>query len=117
MLTEETVTATILELLDEFGWDYVYPENRCTYADADGNPSCFVGHIIYRLDPEAFDKIRSVEADQGSMDVCDLNERGYIDIDWRLANAVNSLQSEQDNKKTWGNAYQAYLWALEPVED
>jgi uncharacterized GH25 family protein len=68
MFTLEQVRTTLAEVVAEKGEGFVY-EDVCAYvvpenyneANTTWNPSCIVGQVIDRLDPEALDRIRGKE--------------------------------------------------------
>lgn len=66
-VTVETVIKALEEVVAEKGEDYVYPNAgaECLYA-IDGEPSCIVGHVIARLDPETFQQVVEFEDVNGS---------------------------------------------------
>ncbi len=64
MITLEHAITALHEAVEEKGADYVYDNGDydCTYSthpDPDGHrqPSCIVGHVIAKLDPNAFKEI------------------------------------------------------------
>ena len=75
-ITVDVVLETLDSIVEEYGEDYeydAYANRGCFYVGADGGPSCIVGHVLYRLDPELFKEIGHYEAThfnsfQGSTD-------------------------------------------------
>lgn len=129
--TRENVTAALKDIVAEYGEDYVYPAAgaTCTYSQPeDGKlvPSCIVGHVIYRLAPEAFAVIADLEAITNFGDSSPAQEvlRGalgdfgvqdnsaHLDPlteDRDLVYALTEAQGAQDTGHTWGQALEAYL--------
>lgn len=95
-------------VVDEVGRDYIYDSRDCRYANDDGSPSCLVGHVIHRLDPEAFAKI--ADREQGSLIglmASALTGRGWLPVGfWTVeaANAMQYAQWAQDLRQPWGLA-------------
>jgi hypothetical protein len=104
-LTRAQVEADLRELAitrgDNIGVNDDNDSNVCVYA-VDGKPSCIVGVIIHKHDPELFEvvarehNIRTVEQ---------LVMRGLI-ADNAAATLLNSVQGYQDLKMTWAEAVQ-----------
>ena len=122
MFSREKIIEAMRAVVAEKGSDYVYPESEkdggtCQYAHK-GTPSCIVGHLIHRLDPEAFAHLAVVEADHGSEPALGLvyiypngetAEGSYSYLKERLWPedldiAIQEAQSAQDFGKTWGDA-------------
>lgn len=107
-LTWENVRAAALDDLEDLGPSYVYePLERngyghpgCYYADSYGNPSCFVGRVINRIDPELFAAIRAAETLKGrSADVFDIAQDYHVPLsveDPDLLTALAEAQRIQD---------------------
>ena len=51
ILSMETVNPVLDELVKEFGEDYVYPgsASKSCYYTQNGEPSCLVGQVLFRL--------------------------------------------------------------------
>lgn len=104
--TEEQVTAVIREIVAERP-DYVYDspsgDAQCVYGDADGNPSCLVGHVIAKLDPEGFKELIGFA-----------NELAFVSTDWfdrppeDVASALLQAQITQDSGRPWAEALFQY---------
>lgn len=104
--TKEEVMTALREVVAEKGSEYVYPERVCRYAKVTGEPSCIVGHVIHKLDPEAFNKIAIAEA-EGSATVDELVALEWIPSDFWDSQAEDALctaQLLQDMYRTWGEA-------------
>lgn len=134
--TRDAVTATLKDIVAEYGEDYVYPTpidffgGSCTYSQpGDGKlvPSCIVGHVIARLAPEVFTTISELEAHDNYQNSASADDILKGDLKWwteaqedidpltedsTLISALFSAQHEQDHGKTWGEALDAYLDAL-----
>lgn len=102
--TAEAVTKALEESVAEKGADYVYiapviewEMQTCLYA-IDGQPSCLIGHALYRL----------------GVPIQKLEEIGAITIETiahtfgpmedKLVIALNQAQLSQDGGETWGKA-------------
>ena len=112
------VIKAMQEVVDEQGEDYEYESigGACYYGDRDGNPSCIVGHVIHKLDPEAFDHVVKIErewdscAAKGLTRVADgagLSESNrYLPEDFWDANTafvLQAAQGAQDLGSPWGS--------------
>ena len=103
-ITAKTALEAMRSIVKEFGGDYVYPgiENEeCTYA-RDGAPSCIVGHIAARLDPELFQRMAIEEDEHGAFSVGSFVNQ----LDSAFGEATPLLhyaQIMQDGGDTWGN--------------
>lgn len=116
--TREEVTAAIEEAVAEKGNDYIYPnyDYGCSYADENGEPSCIVGHVVAKLDPEKFAAVVDLEdGPGGSWPVYRRSDYefqkvvGFGDIfDDETIRALSAAQSRQDKGDTWGEALVGY---------
>lgn len=116
----ETVKEVLLELIEGDGASYKYESPNgdiCMYSERDGSPSCIVGHVIQRLQPEAFQTIHDyewlyVDADAEdayrarSVSVGNIFEEVNVDIPmssetFRLLQVTQRLQ---DAGLSWGAA-------------
>lgn len=141
MLSTEAVTKALEEAVAEKGEEYVYEspltdyyEGDCFYATPEGAPSCIVGHVFAKLDPEGFQRLFHNEWDGYDPDRSDDDE----DEDWSsptsmsVEGAVESLeekpeeeatialwlaQQAQDKGHSWGVAQKVYRTALENPMD
>lgn len=130
MLTKNAVAATLKELVEEKGADYVYPQwdQDCEYSQADG-PSCIVGYVIARLDPEKFEEIAAFEEDHGSFGVGSFNtyEKTYdedtdeyvpaydyptLEVEDGVISLLRVAQVQQDAGRPWGVAVAEALAVL-----
>lgn len=112
--TLEDVLNATRAVVAEKGEDYVYSNSvaeggngSCVYANEDGTPSCLVGHVIHRLDPEVFKRLAKDEAESGSQVALDLIPAGYIPEGfWEESaeHAMQEVQIHQDIGRTWGEA-------------
>lgn len=73
VFTKTAVLQTLEEIVAETGPDFVYQwrndggiGSSCTYADSEGEPSCIVGRVIAKLDPELFKAVAEAEERKGS---------------------------------------------------
>lgn len=143
--TREAVTAAFEAIIAEFGAHHTYPLQMrepyepgvmgCYYSlpekDAEGKyvPSCIVGHIVARIEPDVFQTMAALEAETGRScgaptlllgywynwgdEDGNLPEDSYTFIDEdegdvTLVNALGKAQSAQDKRRTWGEAFQEY---------
>ena len=67
-ITADDVIETLKQVVADKGEDYVYPlagsGNGCVYA-VNGEPSCIVGHVVYRLAPDLFKWMDETETETG----------------------------------------------------
>lgn len=140
-ITLEQAKKALHEAVEQKGADYVYqsPDSyleECAYSttpDQGSAPSCIVGHVIAKLDPETFAKIVETEwsFNEGDQD----NEWGsstpaHWDVYTRsvgeltgefpdlfadpdTVNLMAQAQYYQDVGHTWGEAEEAALGVLE----
>jgi hypothetical protein len=117
----ERVVETAKMVVAERGADYVYkrPTNTfgvptCLYVDVDRDqPSCLVGHVLHRLGVP-LETLKS--ADQFSFpatDVCHDLLGGSAFDDGEISHFLDAVQSRQDIGRTWGEALQNGLEALD----
>lgn len=123
--TKDAVIAALEEIVKEKGEDYVYPQAEkflpCVYA-VDGEPSCIVGQVIAKIDPDLLKEVAEFEArTESSFGVTSFNrpdddDRGrsfdtvsneYIeypslDADPEAWNILRIAQSRQDNRQYYG---------------
>lgn len=109
----ERVLEVTREVVDERpGYTYKTPERfgryGCWYADEEGNPSCLVGHVIQRLDPEAFQQlVEFEEREQRSEAAISIPElipdlKSLMTRDgWQ---AMQAAQNSQDEGYSWSAA-------------
>ena len=127
--TRDTVRQVFRDILEEYGWDNVYEgqnaKGECLYFK-DGKPSCVVGHIIHRIDPDIGRSIAALEEElehsesfmrlnQGDLTFNIDDDRlagpGCITQDLGLAEALENAQGIQDCGGEWGEAY----WGFDAV--
>lgn len=124
----ETVTQVLNEVVAEFGEHYVYPGRHdimgCVYAVASEDdpdefaPSCIVGQVIARIDPEAFQKLGEMEARLGSKTARFIFTDESSPLfgrtnDAALVSGLYFAQSEQDLGGTWGEALARYRYQID----
>ena len=82
----------------------------CTYS-RQGTPSCLVGHVIYALEPDTFEKIKDIEEIKiMSMPVAELRDGDWLAEDFWSDDAevaMQAAQDAQDSGLTWGQAVYA----------
>ena len=100
----ENVRQALEESIAEKGADYTYPRaGGCFYA-LNGHPSCIVGHVVNRIDPELFHKLIELDRDGGDTDWATMAERLGLDGDPFLTDALAAAQEAQDRGRPWGVA-------------
>ena len=118
-LTVEQVSETLEEIVAEHGADYYYPQanESCFYTERGPGgvtvPSCIVGHVVARLDPDTFKKIAVYEADGDTLDARNLPSLVGLDMEADAVEALQQAQFRQDEGESWGGALQAYYNSLE----
>lgn len=124
--TKSAVVQALAEIVAETGEDYIYPYavgqgslKSCQYAE-EGVPSCIVGRVIAKLDPELFNEVQEVEQNVGSFAVSDFSTPGNpsgtsewtypeLDADKWVINVLDAVQQKQDNGKPYGPAVLAAI--------
>lgn len=115
MITGEQVLEALKEVVaGKEKYYYKDTHTSCKYADADGNPSCVVGHAIFKLDPDLFQKIKQIEAKEGSFPITRLlnwyaeeigtDSDGLLPISVVAAELLEYAQFSQDGGHSWGTA-------------
>ena len=110
--TLDDVLNAARKIIEDEGGDYVYdPQGEgCTYS-RQGTPSCLVGHVIYALEPDTFEKIKDIEEIKGGSQVAAaLRGDGWIRENFWTPDAEvarQAMQDEQDKGRTWGEAVYA----------
>lgn len=129
-LTTEEVLKALDEAVAERGADYVYERaehgDQCQYS-LDGQPSCIVGHVLAKLDPEKFQQVVEYEQTTGSSFPFYAFDRGdgrnlygdliaseefepgeptypTLEVDEKAAEILRIAQREQDGARPWGEA-------------
>lgn len=139
-LTAETVTTALDELIAERGEDFtyeraeiVYPSGYVdkvyAYSNSDGTPSCIVGCVLAKVEPEAFQKLHNLEwsSDPGgftatgsvysiaddylSAELPELRDAETHGLS-PLGLALRAAQSVQDGGAPWSEARNAFLTNL-----
>ena len=102
-ITAKTALEAMRAIVKEFGGDYVYPaieDEECTYA-RDGAPSCIVGHIAARLDPDLFQRMAIEEDEHGAFSVGS-RVNDLSSAFGEAATLLHEAQLRQDKGDTWG---------------
>lgn len=118
--TFEDVNRVLHELAAERP-DYVYERPyqpgkaaACVYSTHDGQPSCIIGHVIARLDPDEFKDIHNMEWRENKGDSC-----GVVDLAWsdqftnEQVSALSVAQGAQDAGEQWRDAVASFDSLLE----
>ena len=87
----------------------VWRDTDCTYSDPDGNPSCIVGHVMYKVLPEALWQalVQDEWSGSGGGPVCISASHHDLICAVFEEDAVKVLgdaQVFQDGGATWGNS-------------
>lgn len=105
--TRQDVLEAARMVVADKGEGYVYEKFSCSYAD-NGEPSCFVGHVVYILDKEAFARLAKVEEELGTESVKYLmGGDDYLPVGFWTTAASDFLaivQDQQDGRETYGYA-------------
>lgn len=106
--TNAEVNAALRAALDEKGEDYVYDSsNGCRY-EKEGGPSCLVGYVIHKLDPDAFQRVVEFENDhlmnKGDNSFSNVASSLRLPFDYDQRRALEMVQSAQDRGASWGRA-------------
>lgn len=121
-ITTAAVTATIRQVVKEYGEDYVYPPaqsgDNCQYV-IDDKPSCLVGVVLARLGVP-ITHLKAGDASEGHFGATaeDLIPRlqwaGVINFEEpsKVAHALRQAQYVQDVARSWGIALENYGNAL-----
>lgn len=151
--SQSQVTKALKKAVEAKGGGYVYPharppysyENsfaRCSYTNADGSPSCIVGHVVAALDPSVLEKVGEYERESGESFGVEVlvtgfdefgrdyeydeydepiePEPGYpilakdarFEVDGMVQAALAAAQTVQDMTGTWAEALDAYKRVL-----
>lgn len=132
----KNVTRVIEEIVAERPY-YVYDNGyagACTYSNADGTPSCLVGHVVYRIDPEFFKELAADEEwvipgygePSYIAGVPDTAENLNYPFDGEVVTeeeqelvrmALLLAQQSQDNGEEWNRALSKFHNAAEQADD
>jgi len=110
-ITAKTALEAMRSIVKEFGADYVYPaigDEECAYARG-GAPSCIVGHIVARLDPDLFLQLGQMEDENGPFAIGSPEGHGN-ELRDSLGDAYQLLlraQQGQDKGDTWGSVLES----------
>lgn len=114
--TNAEILAAARAAIEEKGANYVYTRwnPSCTYANAKGAPSCLVGHIVKRLDPEAFKRLRAAERATrlSSPGISIANSEARLGFTDDQLEVLVYAQDAQDTGAWWGKAL-SYIEALD----
>lgn len=116
--TNAEINAAMNKALDEKGQDYIYaqPEHGCSYA-VGGERSCIVGHVLFYLDEDMFNKVVAWEESPHSSDLTFDQVAADLELpfdDDQVA-ALRNAQIDQDNGTAWGAAAVTYAQSLGEV--
>lgn len=111
-ITDEQLNAAIEEVVAEKGENFIYAKATCSYAE-DGQPSCIVGHVFAKVDPDLFAAVAAFEATrEDSFAVFDaphqLDEMFEARFSPEAMRALATAQARQDIRMSWGEALAAY---------
>lgn len=112
-MTFENVTPVIEQIVKDAGEDFVFP-GQCRYFNDYDVPQCLVGHVFHRMGVEYPERVGKFESLTNYFSVDHLfNDLGG---DPDLGRALKMAQVTQDNRKTWGEALDAYNVYVPAVE-
>lgn len=119
-ISKIAVVESLKEIVAEYGADYVYrkpqPTDTCQYTNPDGSPSCLVGHVIARVNPEAFATIAATEyyeetydegpygAIEAAVEGIEINFNVELGFDQETIALLGVVQNAQDRGTAWGDA-------------
>ena len=100
--TDKQVMTALEDSLRERGADYVYlkaPAGVCTYS-RDGKPSCLVGLVVHKLDPEAFREMAHREHNGMGVLMRPADEvlPGFLEISEKMLAILYGVQTDQDKQ-------------------
>lgn len=119
-LTYERALELARKIVSEFGEDYVYPENHkergasaasapsCMYVH-DGQPSCLVGHVLYRHGVSIKDLV-----DREFLSAWEV-AAGLVASDEKTRQFLEAVQVAQDKGTTWNQAVDQGVKFVEEV--
>lgn len=114
--TNAEINAALKAAVEEKGESYTYPARigGCFYEDG-GQPSCIVGHVLYNLDPEMFQRVAEWEA--VTKNTRFTNAARYLSLPFHKDQvaALQKAQDAQDNQWSWGTAALDYANTLGEV--
>ena len=104
----EDVLLSLKEIVHAKGERYVYEkavDGRCVYYDPDTEqPSCLVGHFVYKEGLLSFDDIAPYEDDNAESMTQQLEHDQIAYFDSRSVQLLNIAQELQDQGRPWGEA-------------
>lgn len=115
-IAKNAVVESLKEIVAEYGAGYVYqkpqPIDTCQYTNPDGSPSCLVGHVIARVNPEAFATIAATEYDydsptgaiEAAVEGIEINFNVELGFDQETIALLGVVQNAQDRGTAWGDA-------------
>lgn len=95
--------------------EYLHEFGVCSYVNRDGGPSCLAAQVIYRFNPELFEKLAEVDrkGEFGFSIVHDMVPS--IPIEPEAVWLLSEVQGAQDTGETWGGAVQTGIRNTEAV--
>jgi hypothetical protein len=112
--TYEDVLQSLKEIVYDKGENYIYPNamRNCVYFEANGQPSCIVGHFLYRHDILLPGDERLYEGNSAT-GLCEyLKMEGVAAFDERSRVLLQEAQECQDWGYTWGNSLNTAIEAV-----
>lgn len=100
--TDKQVMTALEDSLRERGADYVYsksPDGACAYS-RDGEPSCLVGLVVHKLDPEAFREMSHREHNGIGVWMAPADEvlPQFLEISEKMLAILYRVQTDQDTQ-------------------
>lgn len=117
--TNAEINAALKAAVEEKGEDYTYPSTLmgCFYQES-GQPSCIVGHVLYSLDPEMFQRVAEWEASStsgGNTRFIYVVDELSLPFRTDQVGALQAAQDAQDLHQSWGTAALDYANVLGEV--
>ncbi len=116
-LTVERARQLVIEVVEEFGADYVYPHPiSCTYLKYDDHdnptePACLIGHILVRHGVPMHVLAQHEGRSAGQL-LDKLVEAQILKYEPRVKQAARRGQMAQDSGNDWGFARDVFLHEL-----
>ncbi|WP_217181590.1 hypothetical protein [Streptomyces sp. AC495_CC817] len=109
--TNAEIVAAARDAVAEKGAGYIYsnPSSHgpvCVYAALDGAPSCIVGHVLAKIDPEAFASVAEWERDPHTVGTGVREAFADLELNFTVAQVIvlEKAQNLQDHGRYWGVA-------------
>lgn len=113
-ITTEIARAALVTAIAQKGEAYVYEQiDGVCYYNVDGKPSCLVGTAVAALGEDYFDLLSAEEAVRvENGDGLAAHEIKSIPMTSQAKSALQAAQSTQDGGASWGDALEAFDFAV-----